>query len=120
MLSNHPMVRRALASLWTGTMTVSVREKVVRPNRSTGFEDVVKVSDAPCRLSFGQSPATTGDPAGVSQTVTLFYGTETTIPPGSLVEVTQHGVTKKYKRSGEEMTYTNHKECSLSLFERWA
>ncbi|BBM48390.1 hypothetical protein JMUB3933_1906 [Leptotrichia wadei] len=51
----------------------------------------------------------------MSQVVTLFISPEVYIPPGSMIEVTQNNVTKRYKHSGISAVYTNHQEIVLEV-----
>lgn len=79
--------------------------------------DLVKVyEDIPCRVS----KKTIASPIGsneinnaIKYEPVLFINPDIAIKPGSQIEVTQNGVTRKYKRSGEPFPYTNHQEIVL-------
>ena len=123
MLSQNAVVkaRKALEKGYTGTFTVTEHQKVIRPNKTTGYEDVVVLVDQPCRLSFSSSPSTNdGDVPVIAQTVKLFFAPEVTVKEGSKITVLQNGVTTEYKQSGTTAVYSTHKEVILELFKGWA
>lgn len=115
-------IRKALESLYTGLATVVEHKAVVKPNHTTGFEDIITMRDIPCRLSYGRFPAVTdtGTASGVSQEIKLFAAPEATIKPGSKVIVTQNGVTTEYMSSGVPAMHSRHQEILLTLFEKWS
>ena len=114
-------VRKALEKGYIGTFTVTEHQKVIRPNRTTGFSDVDVIINQPCRLSFSSSPsATNGDVAEINQTVKLFFAPEIKVKEGSKITVTQNGVTTEYKQSGTPAYYATHQEILLELFKGWA
>ena len=114
-------VRKTLERGYTGTFTVTERQKVARDDHSTGFAEVQTVTDQPCRLSFTTSPAAgDGDTAALTQSVKLFCAPEVTILEGSRVTVTQNGVTGEYARSGMAAMYDTHAEYALEAFRGWA
>ena len=73
----------------------------------------------PCRLSFKNiSQANqTESFAATNQVVKLFIAPEVYVPPGSVIEVTQNEVTRKYKHSGVSAVYTNHQEIILDNYD---
>ena len=110
--------RGALRSLWTGLCTIfEYKESEDRYGVTThGLE---KVEDGiKCRLSFKNISQAVSDEnkANVTQVVKLFLAPEVYVPPGSVIEVTQNNITRKYKHSGISAIYTNHQE-SRSLRE---
>lgn len=114
-------VREALEKGYDGIFTVTEHQKVIKPNKTTGFSDVDVLVDQPCRLSFSSSPsASDGNIAEINQTVKLFFAPEITVKEGSKITVTQNGVTTVYKQSGTPAVYSTHKEITLELWERWA
>jgi len=114
-------VRETLERGYTGTFTVTERQKVVRADHSIGFAEVQTVTDIPCRLSFTTSPATgDGDTATLAQSVKLFCAPEIIVPEGSRITVTQNGVTEEYARSGMVAMYDTHAEYVLEAFRGWA
>lgn len=116
--------RKALEALWRGLCTVVVRDGKENPDTNlTEFKEQEIYTGQPCHLSFQprvSTPAGSGEAALVSQTTTLFIGSELTIPAGSKIIVTQNGVTTEYARSGEPRPYADHQEIDLELFKRWA
>ena len=114
-------VRKALEKGYDGTFTVTEHKKITKPNRTTGFSDVVVIENQPCRLSFSSSPsATGGDIAEINQTVKLFFAPEINVKEGSKITVTQNGITTEYKQSGVPAVYSTHQEILLELFRGWA
>lgn len=116
--------RKALETLWKGLCTVIVQVGEENPDTNlTEFEEQELYAGQPCHLSFKSgvsTPAGSGEVALVTQTTTLFIGSELAIPAGSKIIVTQNGVTTEYARSGEPRLYADHQEIDLVLFERWA
>lgn len=114
----------ALMMLWTDRMTVSTMESYKRGNGSTGQKTVVKIKNAPCRLSFSNLAVTdaTKDVAQIVQSAKLFCAAEFDIPAGSQIEVSHAGRDFVFKRSGAPGVYpiTNHQEIPLVPTERWA
>lgn len=115
-------VRKAIESTYDGKVTVTEHQKVVKANKSTGFEDVVVLENQSCRLSFKSvtKTVTTESAATVEQTIKVFVAPEITIKPGSKLTITQYGVTTEYKNSGVPATYPTHQEIVLELFRGWA
>ena len=115
MVSNNP-----LAVLWNGKCTISEYQEVTDTETwQTKHELVPVVTDEPCRLSHNREGAVSvhnGAPY-VTQTILLFIRPNLTIKEGSVIEVTQNGVTNKYKRASKPAVYTNHQEVELELYE---
>lgn len=114
------MVKNPLSTLWFGKCTISeYREETDQSTYQTTFNLKPIVVDEPCRLS--HSRETTVDVNGgapyLSQTIVLFVRPDLTIKEGSVIEVTQNGVTNKYKRASKPSVYTNHQEVTLKLYE---
>lgn len=109
-----------LAILWIGKCTISEYQNVVDPETyQTTQKEVEVVTDEPCRLSF-KSEAVTNINSGaaeMTQFTVLFIRPDLNIKPGSIIEVTQNGVTTKFRRSGKPTVYTNHQEVKLTLYE---
>jgi len=53
----------------------------------------------------------------LNQTITLFIRPDLPIKEGSIIEVTQHNVTTKYKRSSKPAVHSQHQEVLLELYE---
>ena len=109
-----------LSRLWIGRATISEYREVTDPITWQTRHDLVPVVvDEPCRLSH-RSENTVGVSGGapyVAQTIILFIRPDLVIKEGSVIEITQHGVTNKYKRASKPAIYTNHQEVALDLYE---
>ena len=109
-----------LATLWIAKATIYEFEGVTDPDTyQTTQREVPVLVDEPCRLSYNHEQATNirSGAAVVSQSITLFIRPDLVIKPGSVIEITQHGVTERYKGSGKPAIYTNHQEIVLQLYE---
>ena len=114
------MVNNPLALLWTGKCTIYEFQDVTNPETyQTTQKEVPVLVDEPCRLSYNKEQSTNiqSGAAVVSQSITLFIRPDLVIKPGSVIEITQHGVTEKYKGSGQPAVYSNHQEIILQLYE---
>lgn len=114
------VIDNPLSVLWTGKCTIYEFEDVVNPeNYQTTQREVAVLVDEPCRLSYNHEQATNmaSGAAVVSQSITLFIRPDLTIKPGSVIEITQHGVTERYKGSGKPAIYSNHQQIILQLYE---
>ncbi len=112
-----------LRMLWIGKCTIYEYETTVDPvTHQSTQRPVAVLEDEPCRLSYNWEQATNiqNGAAVVSQSITLFIRPDITIKPGSLIEITQHGVTELFERSGHTAVYTNHQEVKLQLHEEMA
>ena len=108
--------------MYCGTCDVIEHRKTTDPiTKKTIYVDTVVLVAQPCRLSYKSISSTDeGDAASVSQEIKLFLSPDVTIKSGSKIEVTQHGETKAYSKSGEAALYETHQEITLRLFDRWA
>lgn len=124
MLSQNQVVavRKAIEMTYTGKCTITEHQKVKKPNKSTGFEDVIILKDQPCKLSFSKIANTNqGETAAmVAQTAKVLIAPEIQIKPGSKLTITQNGVTTEYSQSGEPAIYNTHQEVILELFKGWS
>lgn len=112
-----------LATLWTGKCTIYEYQDFTDPNtKQTTQREVRVLTDEPCRLSYKQEQSTNiqSGAAVVSQSITLFIRSDLIIKPGSVIEITQHGRTCKYKGSGAPAVYCNHQEIVLELYDNEA
>ena len=114
--------RKAIESMYDGICTITEYKEYIKPNKSTGYHEVVVLEEQPCRLSFSSSPNTnqTETAAQLVQTIKLFLAPEIRVQAGSKVTVTQNGVITEYKSSGEPSLYQTHQEIMLELFKGWA
>lgn len=114
------MVENPLAVLWTGKCTIYEYQDVTDPLTYQTTQKLVPIlEDEPCRLSYNREQSTNiaNGAAVVSQSITLFIRPDLTIKAGSVIEITQNGVTEKYKGSGKPAVYRNHQEIVLELYE---
>ena len=114
------MVKNPLATLWVGRCTIYEYEDVVDSKTyQTTQKEVPVLIDEPCRLSYNHEQATNiqSGAAIVSQSITLFIRPDLVIKPGSVIEITQNGVTEKYKGSGKPAIYDNHQQIILQIYE---
>lgn len=114
------MVKNPLAILWTGKCTIyEFVDKVDPATYQTTQEEVAVIVDEPCRLSYNHEQSTNiaNGAAVVSQSITLFIRPDLKINPGSVIEITQNGVTEKFRRSGKPAVYSNHQQIILQLYE---
>ena len=107
--------REAIQSLWTGLCRVFGFEESEDKYGVTIHTEVTLLENLPCRLSFKNISQTdqSGSFAATNQIGKLFIAPEVYVPPGSIIEVTQNSVTRKYKHSGISAIYTNHQEIIL-------
>jgi hypothetical protein len=115
MVDELKQAREAIQSMWTGICNI-FGFKNSKNKYGTVVSEVKELyKNIPCRLSFKNISQTeqTESISKTSQVVKLFIAPEVYVPPGSIVEVTQNGVTRKYKHSGISAVYTNHQEIIL-------
>lgn len=114
------MVENPLSILWIGKATIYEYQEITDPiTYQTNSELVPVVVDEPCRLSHKRESTVdinNGVPY-VSQTIVLFIRPDLNIKEGSVIEVTQHSTTTKYKRASKPAVYTRHQEVALELYE---
>lgn len=114
------MVKNPLSLLWIGRATIYEYQKVTDPETYQTTQGLVPVAvDEPCRLSHKREDmvnVANGAPY-VNQAIVLFLRPDLRIKEGSVIDVTQHGVTNRYKRASKPAIYTNHQELALELYE---
>jgi hypothetical protein len=109
-----------LAKLWIGKATIYEYQPVTDPYTFQTTHDLVAVvTDEPCRVSYNREQATNiqSGAAVISQSITLFIRPDLEVKEGSVIDVTQHGRTTRYKGSSKSALYTNHQEIVLDLYE---
>ena len=114
------LVNNALSAVWIGKCTIYEYQPIIDPDTyQTTHELVAVITDEPCRLSYHKEQATdiANGAAIISQSITLFIRPDLVIKEGSVIDITQHGVTTRYKGSGKPAIYTNHQEIILELYE---
>lgn len=110
--------RKAIESTYEGVVTVTEYQNVTNPvTHITHSEKVVVLENQPCKLSFETitTAVQTETAATISQAVKLFISPDVTIKPGSMLTVTQNGVTTEYTSSGVPAVYPTHQEIMLEL-----
>lgn len=115
--------KNPLATLWTGRCTIYEYEDRIDPvTKQTTQHEVAILEDEPCRVSYRHEQATNiqNGAAVVSQAVILHIRPDLVIHTGSVIEITQHGKTVKYKGSGQPAVYCNHQEIVLELYDNEA
>ncbi len=117
MVDELKQAREAIQSMWTGICNIFWFKNSKNKYGTVVSEVKELYKNIPCRLSFKNISQTeqTESVAKTSQVVKLFIAPEVYVPPGSIVEVTQNGVTRKYKHSGISAVYTNHQEIILDV-----
>lgn len=117
-------IRQLIEKTYIGTCTISEYRKVPVGDGSTEFQEIVVLENQPCRLSFSSSPSTNGNSdntaQSVIQTTKVFISPDINIKSGSKLTVTQNGITKAYKNSGEPAIYATHQEIIVDLFKGWS
>lgn len=114
------MVENPLAILWNGKCTIYEYEHTKDEETFQTTAKLVPIlENEPCRLSYNHEQATNiqSGAAVVSQSITLFIRNDLVIKPGSVIEITQNGVTEKYKGSGQPAVYSNHQQIILQIYE---
>lgn len=119
MVKELEKAKKAIQSLWTGVCNIFGFKDTEDKYGATIHTEVMLFENLPCRLSFKNISQTnqTESFAVSSQVVKLFITPEVYVPPGSMIEVTQNGVTRKYKHSGISAVYTNHQEIVLEAYK---
>lgn len=110
--------RKAIESTYTGLLTVTEYQAVKDPvTHITKNQKVVVLENQPCKLSFEtiKTAIQTEAAAVISQAVKLFVSPDVTIKAGSMISVTQNGVTTEYTSSGVPAIYPTHQEIMLEL-----
>ena len=117
MVEELKQAREAIQSMWTGVCDIFWFKNSKNKYGTVVSEVKELYKNIPCRLSFKNISQTeqTESVAKTSQVVKLFIAPEVYVPPGSVFEVTQNGVTRKYKHSGVSAVYTNHQEIILDV-----
>jgi hypothetical protein len=121
------MVTNPLAALWIGRCSIFEYQDVTDPDTFQTTQELVGVvTDEPCRLSQSYVSHNTSDLVSVNgvpsveQLIVLFIRPDLEIKPGSVISVTQYGITERYKRSSKPAIYSNHQEVVLELYEDYA
>ncbi len=119
------MVTNPLSILWCGRATIYEYEDVTNPETHQTTQALKPViTDEPCRVSYGQAAYSRGGTVDINngvpyatQSIVLFIRPDISIKEGSVIEVTQHNVTTKYKRASKPAVHSQHQEVILELYE---
>ena len=119
MVKELEKAKKAIQSLWTGVCNIFGFKDTEDKYGATIHTEVMLFENLPCWLSFKNISQTnqTESFAVSSQVVKLFIAPDVYVPPGSVIEVTQNGITRKYKHSGISAVYTNHQEIVLEAYK---
>ncbi len=111
--------RKAIEATYEGLCTIYEFQEV-KVGVETRTELVKVVENEPCTLSKKTiNPAGQGEVAAqIAYAPMLFISPEIEIKAGSEIEITQHGVIRKFKRSGEPFVYPTHQELILQRIEK--
>lgn len=114
--------KKAIESTYDGVLSVTEHKKVKdKVTKVTDYQDVVVLSDQPCKLSFEKitTAIQSDSSASVAQTTKLFVSPDIVIKAGSKITVVQAGVTTDYQSSGIPAVYDTHQEIVIDLFKEW-
>lgn len=116
------MHRAVIEQTYTSTCTVTERQKVKKPNGSTGFEEVKVLEKQPCLMIYKTvSSAAVPEPAAaINQGTVLLIAPEVQVKPGSKITISQNGLTADYARSGIPAVFSTHQEINLESFKGYA
>lgn len=118
-----PKSPNPLKRLWIGRCTIYEYQTITNQTTHQSVQSLVPVlENEPCRLSYRFEQATNiqSGRAVVSQSITLFIRPDLEIKPGSVIDITQHGRTTRFKGAGKPAVYTNHQELIMELDEEHA
>ena len=107
--------RKILEKTYKGKCNIFGTELFIDENGITDERTgVLLKGNVPCFLSYDNTPISIQGNYGVATTIiTLFLSPDIEVPLNSEIEVTQNGITRKYKHSGEVAMYGTHQEITL-------
>ena len=124
MLSKNQVVavRKAIESTYVGNCTITEQFKEKNLDKTISFIKAVVIENQPCKLSFEKISGTNQSSNASSniQTVKVMISPDINIKPGSMLAITQNGITTNYKNSGMPAIYGTHQEIVLDTFEGWS
>lgn len=119
MFSETEMVkfRAAIESAYTGVCDIIEYTQTTDSSEITRQTLSKTAENVPCRLSYtSKSAAVPNDTvATVAQGVKLFLSPDITVREGSIITVTQDGITREYRSSGTPAVWLTHQEIMLEL-----
>lgn len=124
MLSKNQVVsiRKEIEKLYTHTCSIVIKEKIKKPDHSTGFGEKKLLENQLCRISFS-SISSVNENSNASlkqQSIKLFIAPEISVPEGSKIIVNHDGIESIFSKSGVPALYPTHQEINLELFKGWA
>lgn len=112
------MIRKAIESQYKGLCTIYEYVEIEDPDTGETIvspEPVPVHENKPCKLS--KKTISAADGTEIANTIkyepVLFINPDIEVKAGSNITITQHGVTKEFKRSGEPFVYETHQEIVL-------
>lgn len=117
------MHRTVIEQTYDGICNIYGMQDIKDPEtKITEHKEVTLQGDVPCHLSFTWTGTAegTGMSTDIKQEIKLFLAPDILVSPGSRIEVTQHGVTVSYSRSGKPAVYSSHQEILLELWKEYA
>ncbi len=112
---------RAMKKIWLGKCDIYEYESNTKGIVHTELKKVYE--GIPCRLSFEQErereSRNTYAQSNKEQYAKLILSNEPMIKAGSVIDVEQNNVKKRYKSSGEPSIYSSHQEIMLEIYKEW-
>ena len=116
------LARKAIESQYKGLCTIYEYIEIEDPDTGETIvspEPVPVHENIPCKLS--KKTISAADGGEIANTIkyepVLFISPEIEIKAGSNIVITQHGVTREFKRSGEPFVYDTHQEIVLQRID---
>lgn len=116
------LARKAVESQYKGVCTIYEHAEIEDPDTGETIvspEPVPVQENIPCKLSKKTiAPANESEIANnIKYEPVLFISPDIEVKAGSIIEVTQNGVTRKFIRSGEPFVYETHQEIALQRID---
>lgn len=115
------IARKAIESTYKGLCTISEYESYREPETEELKQRLEPIHEnIPCKLSKKTiNPSSETDIASIVRYAPmLFIAPEIEIKPGSEILVTQYGITRVFKQSGEPFVYETHQEIMLQRTDK--
>lgn len=116
------LARKTIESHYKGLCTIYEYIEIDDPDTGETIvspEPIPVHENIPCKLS--KKTISSADGGEVANTIkyepVLFINPDIEIKPGSNIVITQHGVTRQFKRSGEPFVYDTHQEIVLQRID---
>ena len=116
------LARKAIESQYKGLCTIYEYIEIEDPDTGetiVSLEPVPVYKNIPCKLSKKTISAADGGEVAniIKYEPVLFINPDIEVKAGSNIEITQHGVTREFKRSGEPFVYNTHQEIVLQRID---